>query len=105
MTKDDNVSERTQRQRYAKKLRRSSLEAKMIKICDIASNLKQIHTSSMSNTKKIKTIVKILYYASVIKNDILKSIREYPDMIKIIEEVNEVALRYNQKPIDIRLIK
>ncbi|TBR23351.1 MAG: HD domain-containing protein [Candidatus Nitrosotenuis sp.] len=105
LTKDNKLSKRAQMLQYVKQLRRSSLEAKMIKLCDIASNLKQVHISSMSNTKKIKTIMKIIHYTNAIKSDILKNIRKYPDTIKIIEDINEVALRYNQKPIDIKLIK
>lgn len=105
LTKDNKMSKKTQEQQYVKQLRRSSLEAKMIKLCDIASNLKQVHISSMSNTKKIRTVMKILHYANAIKSDILKNIRKYPNLTKIIEDVNEVALQYNQKPIDIKLIK
>ncbi|MBI5147214.1 MAG: HD domain-containing protein [Thaumarchaeota archaeon] len=105
LTKDSKLSKRAQMLQYVKQLRRSSLEAKMIKLCDIASNLKQVHISSMSNAKKIKTIMKILHYTNAIKSDILKNIRKYPDTIKIIKDINEVALRYNQKPIDIKLIK
>ncbi len=105
LTKDTKLSKRAQVLQYVKQLRRSSLEAKMIKLCDIASNLKQVHISSMSNAKKIKTITKILHYTNAIKIDMIKNIRKYPDMIKIIEDINEVALQYNQKPINIRLIK
>ena len=105
LTKDNNVSKIVQEQQYVKQLRRSSLEAKMIKLCDIASNLKQIHNSSMSKTKRIKTIMKILHYTNAIKNDILKNIKRYPNLAKIIEDVNEVILWYNQRPIDAKLIK
>jgi guanosine-3',5'-bis(diphosphate) 3'-pyrophosphohydrolase len=105
LTKDNNVSKIAQEQQYVKQLRRSSLEAKMIKLCDIASNLNQVHISSMPKTKKIKTIMKILRYANAIKNDILKNIKRYPNLTKIIEGINEVALWYNQRPIDTKLIK
>lgn len=105
LTKDNNVSKIVQEQQYVKQLRRSSFEAKMIKLCDIASNLKQIHFSSMSKTKRIKTIMKILHYTNAIKNDILKNIKRYPNLTKIIEDINEVILLYNQRPIDTKLIK
>jgi len=46
LTKDDSLPKKARRKQYLLQLKNSSSNAKLIKICDIASNLVQVHNST-----------------------------------------------------------
>jgi len=100
LTKDSKLSKNSREKRYLKQLKESSFSAKLIKLCDIASNLEVIHDSKLSHRTKVKKITKILHYAEMIKNDVFKNIKKYPKISKLIHAINQVTSYYNQKPIE-----
>lgn len=100
LTKDGRLPKNAREKQYLKQLKESCLSAKLIKLCDIASNLEDIHNSKLSHHVKAKKIIQILQYIKIIKNDIFKSIKKYPNLSKLIHVINQVVIYYNQKPIE-----
>lgn len=100
LTKDNKLPKNAREKQYLKQLKESSLNAKLIKLCDAASNLEDIHNSNLSHRVKTKKIIKILHYIKVIKSDIFKNIKKYPNLGKLIHAINQVVICYNQKPIE-----
>ncbi len=100
LTKDRRLPKNAREKQYLKQLKESSLGAKLIKLCDIASNLEDIHNSKLSHLVKTKKIIKILHYVKMIKGDIFKNIKKYPNIRKLISAINQVVVYYDQKPIE-----
>ena len=101
LSKDNAMPKKEREQLYVKQLKESSLDAKLIKLCDISSNLKDITNSKMSKNQKKKTINKILNYLRVIKNDISDNKASYPKLVNIIQGINDVLQKNGQRPVSI----
>lgn len=99
LTKDRSLPKTIQEEQYVKQLKEASLEAKLIKLCDISSNLKDIKNAPLSKTKKIKTIRKIQYYLNAIKSDLIKNKASVPEIQSLVDGINEIVTLFGQKPI------
>lgn len=102
LTKDNSLPKKSRERQYILQLKDSSFDAKLIKFCDIASNLNHVHNSELENSAKIKTIKKILRYAQAIKDEV-PAIQRHANLIKIIDEINEIAARYDQRQINTKI--
>ena len=101
LSKDKRLPKRQQEEQYVKQLRESPFEAKLIKLCDISANLKDIKGSSLSKTKKTKTIRKILRYLDVIKPDLVKNKASTPTITSLIDGINAVAVSFGHRPVSL----
>lgn len=101
LSKDRNLPRNRQEEQYVKQLREASLEAKIIKLCDISANLRDIKNSSLSKTKKVKTVRKILHYLNTIKPDLVKNKASVPGIQSLIVGINELVTLFGQKPVTI----
>ena len=101
LSKDKRLPKGQQEEQYVKQLRESSFEAKLIKLCDISANLKDIKGSSLSKTKKTKTIRKILHYLDVIKPDLVKNKASTPAITSLIDGINAVAVSFGHRPVSL----
>jgi len=99
LTKDKLLQKSKQQEQYIKQLKESSFEAKMIKLCDISANLKDIKNSALSKTKKAKTVRKILHYFNAIKPELVKN--RTSGIASLIEGINNVIISFGIKPISI----
>ena len=99
LSKDKKLPKGRQEEQYVKQLRESSFEAKIIKLCDISANLKDIKGSTLSKTKKAKTIRKILHYFKAIKPDLAEN--KTITITSLIDGINAVALSSGHKPISL----
>ncbi|MGI0027359.1 MAG: HD domain-containing protein [Nitrosopumilaceae archaeon] len=99
LSKDKNLSRGEQEQQYVKQLKDASWEAKIIKLCDISANLKDLKNISWSKTKKLKEVKKKLYYLNLIKPELIKNKSQIPSIQGMIFGINEVLVSFNQKPI------
>lgn len=98
LSKDKSLPKARQEEQYVKQLKDSSLEAKLIKLCDISANLKDIKNAPLSKTKKVKTIRKILYYLSAIKPDLVKNKASVPGIQSLADGINDLVVSFGQKP-------
>jgi len=101
LSKDKRLSKGRQEEQYMKQLRESSFEAKLIKLCDISANLKDIKDSKLSKTKKAKTIRKISHYLNAIKPDLVKNKASFPSITSLIDGINTVMVSFGQRPVSL----
>ena len=92
ISKDKSLSRSIQEEQYVKQLRESPLEAKLIKLCDISANLRDLKNSQFSKTRKIKEMKKRLYYLNVIKTDLVKNKDQTPGIAGLINGINDIIL-------------
>ena len=99
LSKNEKLAKKEKEIQYVKLLKDASFEAKLVKLCDISANLKDIDNSGMSKTKKKKTVKKILHYLRVIKNDIAEHKSDYPKISALVDGINQIIKDYHLKPI------
>ena len=99
----DNTLPRKQRERvYVKKLIESSIEAKLIKLCDISTNLSDLKNSNASKSKKLRSVRQIRHYLMVIRNELIKN-TDYPKIITLLESINQSLKHFGQRTIHLQL--
>lgn len=99
LSKDKNLSKGKREQQYVKQLKDASWEVKLIKLCDISANLKDLKNTSWSKTKKSKEVKKKLYYLNLIKPELVKNKSQVPGIHGMISGINEVLVSFKQRPI------
>jgi (p)ppGpp synthase/HD superfamily hydrolase len=100
LSKDHNLTKDQVDKQFVKQLKESAIEAKLIKLCDISTSLKNLKkNSSLSKTKRTKQIKKEMYYLNIIRQDISKAKLLYPGIQNIIDSINETAMSYGQRPV------
>jgi (p)ppGpp synthase/HD superfamily hydrolase len=101
LSKDQNIPKKDREMQYINQLKDATFQTKIIKLCDISANLKDIANAPISKTQKNKQIKKILHYLRVIKNDISENKPKYPKIQEIIDGINTICIKFSQKPIAI----
>ena len=99
LTKDLELSKKQRETQYIQQLKDSTLQAKIIKFCDISANLKDIANAPISKTQKNKQIKKLFHYLRVIKNGVSEIKAEYPKIQELVDGINSVGSKFRQRPI------
>jgi len=99
LSKDQNIPKKDREMQYINQLKDAPLKTKIIKLCDISANLKDLANAPISKTQKNKQIKKILHYLRTIKNDISNNKSEYPKIQEIFDGINTICIKFNQNPI------
>ena len=99
VSKDKSLPRLIQEEQYVKQLKGSTLDAKLIKLCDISSSIKDLKNSSLSKTKKIKEMKKKLYYLNMIKTDLIKNKTQIPGIISFVNGINDIVTSYGLRPV------
>jgi (p)ppGpp synthase/HD superfamily hydrolase len=99
LSKDKKLAKKEREQQYVDQLKSAPLEAKIIKICDISANLKDLANSKISKNQRKKTINQKLHYLLVIKNDITENKSNYPKISNLIKGINDVLVKNGQRPV------
>ena len=99
LTKDLNLSNREKELQYIQQLKKSSLQAKIIKFCDISANLKDISNSSLSKTQKNKKVKKLFRYIRVINKEISEKKSNYPKIQELVDGINSVGVNFRQRTV------
>ena len=100
LSKDRRLVKAHQDEQYIKQLKDASFKAKLIKLCDISANIKDIKNATLSKTKKVKTIRKIMHYLNMIKPDLVNNKDQVPGIASLINGINEIVISYGQRPIN-----
>ena len=98
LTKDQNILKKDRDVQYINQLKEASLQTKIIKLCDISANLKDLSNAPISKTQKNKQIKKILHYLRVIQKDISENMSTYPKIQEIIDGINAICIKFKLKP-------
>ena len=101
LSKDEKLPKKERERLYVKQLKDASADAKIIKLCDISANLKDMAkpNSKMSKNKMKKTAKQKRHYLLVIKNDIIENKSNYPKISNLIKGINNVLVENRQKPV------
>jgi (p)ppGpp synthase/HD superfamily hydrolase len=98
VSKDKSLPRSRQEEQYVKQLKESSLEAKLIELCDISTNLRDLKNAQFSKTKKTREVKKNLFYLNVIKHDLIQNKSQIPRVANLINGINDVVLAYGLRP-------
>ena len=101
LSKNTNLPKKEQESQYIEQLKNSDFPTKVIKICDISSNLKELTNSPISKTQKNKKVKKMFRYTRVIKEELSTAKEQYPKIIDIFDGINSVGKKFRQRPIGI----
>jgi len=97
----DMLLTRKQRERiYVKQLKEASLDAKLIKLCDISANLSDLKNYNASKSKKLRQVRKIRHYLVVIKNDLIND-NDYPRITTLLESINQSLKQFGLRTISL----
>jgi (p)ppGpp synthase/HD superfamily hydrolase len=99
LTKDKTLPKKIRNNQYVKQLKNAPPEAKLIKLCDISSNLKDIHNSSLKQSLKRKTVKQIMHYYNAIREQILKNQYMHPSLQNLIYGIDQINVHYGLKSI------
>ncbi|HJU14560.1 MAG TPA: HD domain-containing protein [Candidatus Nitrosotalea sp.] len=99
LTPDKSLPRSETERQYVKQLRESPIEAKLIKLCDTSTTLKDLKGAAFSRTKKAKQLKKELYYISVMKHELSLAKAQHPGIQAIINGINEIASSHGQRPV------
>jgi guanosine-3',5'-bis(diphosphate) 3'-pyrophosphohydrolase len=99
LTKDSELSKKESELQYIQQLKDSSLQAKIIKFCDISANLKDIANAPISKTQKNKKVKKLFRYLRVIKKELSENKTDYSKIQELTDGINSVGTKFRQRPI------
>jgi len=101
LSKNEKLPKKERERLYVKQLKDAPMDAKIIKLCDISANLKDMAkpNSKMSKNKMKKTAKQKRHYLNVIKNDIIENKSNYPKISNLIKGINSVLVKNRQKPV------
>ena len=101
LSKDSELPKKQREAQYIQQLKDSTLQAKIIKLCDISANLKDISNAPISKTQKNKQVKKLFRYLRVIKKGLSEINSEYPKIQELMDGINSVGNKFRQRPITI----
>jgi len=88
LTKKITVSKKQRQKEYGIKIKESEIDAKLIKLCDISTNLGNLKNQVISKTKKRRILKELRYYTVIIEKDLIQNTR-YPKANILLETINE----------------
>ncbi len=97
LSRDKSLSRSIQEEQFVKQLKESSLEAKLIKLCDISASLRDLKNSQFSKTRKSKEMKKQVHYLNVIKTDLVKNRDKIPGITSLINGINDIMPSHEKK--------
>jgi len=88
LTKKRTISKKQRQKEYGIKIKESEIDAKLIKLCDISTNLGNLKNQVISKTKKRRILKELRYYTVIIEKDLIQETR-YPKANTLLETINE----------------
>jgi len=101
LSKDMSLTRKQREQIYVKQLKEASLDAKLIKLCDISANLSDLKNWDASKSKKLRQVRKVRHYLTVIKNVLIEN-NDYPKIITLLESINQSLKQFGQRTISLQ---
>jgi len=88
LTKKRTVLKKQRQKEYGIKIKESEMDVKLIKLCDISTNLGNLKNQVISKTKKRRILKELRYYIIIIEKDLMQNTR-YPKAKILLENINE----------------
>lgn len=105
LTKDHTLSKKDRELNFVKQLQDAAFEVKLIKLCDISANLRELDCSTLSKTSKIKQIKQRRHYLNVIKKGLSDNGSNLVGIQRIFDGLNQILTKYSQKPVMLQVVK
>lgn len=99
ISRDKSLSRPVQEEQFVKQLKESPLEAKIIKLCDISANLRDMKNSQFSKTRKSKEMKKQVHHLNVIKTELAKNKDMIPGIVSLINGINDIISSHGLRPV------
>lgn len=99
LSKDNTLTKKERENQYVQQLKDSNFQTKIIKICDISANLKDLVDAPISKTQKNKKVKKMFRYIRVIRKELSENKSQYPKLEEIINGINSVGQKFRQRRI------
>lgn len=103
LTKDLKLPKKERELQYVQQLKNSTIQAKLIKFCDISANLKDIANSPISKTQKNKQVKKLFHYLRIIKKEISENKSDFPNIQEHIDGINNIGKKFRQRPFSLEI--
>jgi (p)ppGpp synthase/HD superfamily hydrolase len=102
LSKDLSLPRKQQETAHVKQLKESSIDSKLILLCDISANLSDLKNNESSKSKKLRIIKQKRHYLTTIKNDLMCD-SNYPKIIPLIETINDILKKWGQIPVLVQI--
>jgi len=102
LSKNTSLPKKQREQTYIKQLKEASIDAKIVKLCDISANLSTLKNYDASRSKKLRIIRQLRRYTIAIKKDLIEN-KDYPKTITLLESINQILKQFHQKTITLYL--
>lgn len=99
LSKDKLLPKKLREKIYIKQLRETSMDAKIIKLCDISANLSSLKKYNVSKSKKRRIVRQIRNYLIAIKEDLIKNKDNYPQIIPLLESIDQTLNQFGQRTV------
>ncbi len=99
LSKNPSLPKKDRELQFVKQLQDAPFEVKLIKLCDISANIRELDMSSISKTAKLKHLKQRRHYLNVIKNGLLENESKQIGIQKIFVGINQIFTKYNIKPV------
>jgi len=99
VTKDTRLPRKERERQYLIQLKKSSWQAKTIKLCDIIANISDLKNSRYDFQKQVKQVKEKLEYLHVIKGEIISNRSKIPELTLLLGELNLLLEKYDQPKI------
>lgn len=96
VTKDKRLPRNKRELQYLKQLRKASLNAKIVKFCDITANIADLENSGYSYKKKVEQIKDKMRYLNAIRPSVVKNKMSFSGLVN---ELNQQLIKYQQPTI------
>ena len=97
LTKDTRLAKPMREREYVIRLKRASLDAKIVKLCDVWANIADLENTSYSFEKKKRQVIEKQRYLDAIMPMILKNRAKYSGMAGAFIELEQLMDKYGQK--------
>lgn len=97
LTKETRLAETKRETLYVRQLKKSSFDAKIIKLADVTANIVDLRKSGYPVRKQKALVKNKIRYLDAIRPEIYKKITRVPKITKIIDEMNQVFSDYDIK--------
>ena len=101
LTQDMTLSKKKRGQAYARQLKDSSSDSKMIKLCDISANLSDLKNYDTSKSKKLRLVRQQRRYLFAVRDDLLENVN-YPKIQTLLASTEQILNRFVQRPSKIK---
>lgn len=98
LSKDKPLSRDVMEKQHTNQLKNSPLEAKLIRLCDISTSIKDLKNSPWSKSRRIKQLKKDIHTLGIMKQELSKAKDTYPSIQNITNGINETISSYGQRP-------